>query len=163
MKIKIFTLVILVSLASACKKSFLEIPNKTALSTTVYFKSQADFQQAINGAYAPLRGAYNGSAGAWAMGELRSDNTTYEYNPNDRGTIQGEYICDFQDDNTNGITPNKYVSDYQVIARANQILALIDGVNFDATAKTTSRGRHISCAHFAISTWCNILEAFRCI
>ncbi|MGZ3871638.1 MAG: RagB/SusD family nutrient uptake outer membrane protein [Mucilaginibacter sp.] len=140
MKLKIFAIAIVISLAG-CKKSFLEVPSKTTLSTTVYFKSQGDFQQAINGAYAPLRGAYNGSGGAWAMGELRSDNTTYEYNPNDRGTIQGEYIADFLDDNTNGITPNKYYSDYQVIARVNQILALIDGISFDETAKNNIKGQ----------------------
>ncbi|MCR8556722.1 RagB/SusD family nutrient uptake outer membrane protein [Mucilaginibacter sp. BJC16-A38] len=140
MKIKIFAIVLLVSLAG-CKKSFLEIPSKTALSTTVYFKSESDFQQAINGAYAPLRGAYNGSSGAWAMGELRSDNTTYVYNPNDRGNVQGEYVCDFLDDNTSGTTPNKYYSDYQLIARVNQILALIDGVPFDASDKNNIKGQ----------------------
>ncbi len=141
MKYKIFAMAILISLAGACKKSFLEIPSDTSLSTPIYFKSESDFQQAINGAYVPLRGEYNGSNGAWAMGELRSDNTTYKFNPNDRGTIQPEYISDFLDDNTNGTTPNKYVSDYQVISRANQVLALIDGVDFDATARSNIKGQ----------------------
>jgi starch-binding outer membrane protein, SusD/RagB family len=140
MKINIFAMAVLISIAG-CKKDFLEISSETALSTPIYFKSQSDFQQAINGTYAPLRGAYNGSNGAWTMGELRSDNTTYKYNPNDRGTINAEYICDFQDDNSSGTTPNKYDSDYQVIARANQILALIDGVDFDAAAKANIKGQ----------------------
>lgn len=118
----------------ACKKSFLEMPSQTALSTAIYFKTEGDFQSAINGAYAPLRGAYDGYNGAWAMGELRSDNSMYKYNPNDRGTIQPEYIKDFLDDNTNSVTLNKYVSDYSVIARVNQILALIDGITFDTDA-----------------------------
>ena len=69
---------------AGCSDSFLDIPSETTLSSAVYFKSQSDFEQAINGAYAPLRGAYNGNEGAWAMGELRSDNTTYVYNPTDR-------------------------------------------------------------------------------
>ena len=29
------------------------------------------------------------------MGELRSDNTTYVYNPTDRGTISAEFVKDF--------------------------------------------------------------------
>lgn len=149
MKTKIFAIAILTCLVSACKKSFLEIPSKTGLSAQFYFKSQSDFQQAINGAYAPLRGAYNGSAGAWVMGELRSDNTTYKYNPNDRGTIQAEFVADFQDDNSSGSTPNKYVSDYQVIARANQILALIDGVDFDVAAKNNIKGQAFFLRAFA--------------
>ena len=149
MKTKIIAIAILVILVSACKKSFLEIPSETDLSTPLYFKSQSDFQQAINGAYAPLRGAYNGTNGAWTMGELRSDNTTYKYNPNDRGTINPEYIADFQDDNSSTTTPNKYVSDYQVIARTNQILSLIDGVDFDATAKNNIKGQALFLRAFA--------------
>jgi len=140
MKSKIFAIAILVSFAG-CKKNFLEIPSQTTLTTSVYFKTKSDFQQAVNGAYAPLRSAYNGSNGAWAMGELRSDNTTYKYNPNDRGTINAEYVADFQDDNTSGTTPNKYYSDYQVIARANQILDLIDGVDFAADSKNNLKGQ----------------------
>jgi hypothetical protein len=149
MKIKIIAIAMIMCLATACKKSFLEIPSETALSTPLYFKSQSDFQQAINGAYAPLRGAYNGSNGAWAMGELRSDNTTYKYNPNDRGTTQGEFVKDFQDDNTSGVSANKYFSDYQVIARTNQILALIDGVEFEAAAKSNIKGQALFLRAFA--------------
>lgn len=29
------------------------------------------------------------------MGEMRSDNTTYKYNPNDRGTIEAEFVKTF--------------------------------------------------------------------
>jgi hypothetical protein len=149
MKTKILAIAMVITLACGCKKSFLEIPSKTALSTPLYFKSESDFQQAINGAYAPLRGAYNGTNGAWVMGELRSDNTTYKYNPNDRGTINPEYICNFLDDNTSPTTPNKYVSDYQVIARVNQILALIDPVSFDATSKNNIKGQALFLRAFA--------------
>jgi len=149
MKIKIFAVAALVIAISGCKKSFLEIPAQTALSTPLYFKTQDDFQQAINGAYAPLRGAYNGTNGAWAMGELRSDNTTYKYNPNDRGTIAPEYVADFLDDNTNGVVANKYFSDYQIIARTNQILSLIDGLNFDAEIKNNIKGQAFFLRAFA--------------
>ena len=75
-----------------CQGDFLNLPSETSLSTAVYYKSQSDFEQAINGAYAPLRDLYNGTYGAWAMGEMRSDNTTYKYNPNDRGTIEAEFV-----------------------------------------------------------------------
>jgi tetratricopeptide (TPR) repeat protein len=75
------------------------------------------------------------------MGELRSDNTTYKYNPNDRGTIQAEYIKDFTDQSTNPVPQSKYVTDYSIIARANQVLAPIDAVDFDATAKNNIKGQ----------------------
>jgi hypothetical protein len=142
MRINIILSIVTVAVLVGCKDSFLEIPSKTTLSSTVYFKTQSDFQQAINGAYSPLRSVYGAwVAGAWAMGELRSDNTTYKYNPNDRGTIQPEYIKDFINDATNSVPLNKYSSDYSIIARVNQILDLIDGVSFDETVKKNIKGQ----------------------
>jgi len=141
MKINIFTAIALVIFFSACKKDFLELPSQTSLSTPLFFKSQSDFQQAINGAYAPLRGLYGGTAGAWAMGEMRADNTTYKYNPIDRGTIQPEFIKDFTDDASNSVSGNKYFTDYTIISRANQVLDPIDAVDFDATVKNNIKGQ----------------------
>ena len=57
------------SLLVGCQGDFLNLPSETSLSTAVYYKSQSDFEQAINGAYAPLRDLYNGTYGAhgrWA-------------------------------------------------------------------------------------------------
>lgn len=126
---------------AGCSDSFLDIPSETTLSSAVYFKSQSDFEQAINGAYAPLRGAYNGNEGAWAMGELRSDNTTYKFNPNDRGTIQGEYIKDFVEQSDNSIPYNKWRSDYSVISRVNHLLEPIDEIEFDESVKNNIKGQ----------------------
>ena len=45
-------------LLSSCTNDFLDIPSETTLSSAIYYKSQSDFEQAINGAYAPFRGMY---------------------------------------------------------------------------------------------------------
>lgn len=79
--------ILLFGLLFASCDNFLDIPSKTTLSTDVYYQSKEDFEQGLNGVYSILRSLYSGSDGAWAMGELRSDNTTYAFNPNDRGTI----------------------------------------------------------------------------
>lgn len=141
MKVNILIVTILIILFGACKKSFLGIPPKTALTTPVFFKTQSDFQQAINGAYAPLRGLYGGTDGAWLMAEQRSDNTTYKYNPTDRGTIWPEFIADFTDDANNPGPANKYFSNYTIIARVNQIIDAIDAVDFDAAVKNNIKGQ----------------------
>lgn len=138
---KIIIYFLFVSAIVGCESGFLEIPSKTSLSTPVYFKTQSDFEQAINGAYEPLRALYNGGSGAWAMGELRSDNTTYKFNPNDRGTISGEFIADFLEQSTNPIIGNKYYQNYQIIARVNQILDVIDAVEFDGNVKNNIKGQ----------------------
>lgn len=128
-------------LLTGCADSFLDLPSKTTLSTVIYYKSQSDFEQAINGAYSPLRGLYNGTFGAWAMGEMRSDNTTYKFNPNDRGTISGEYIKDFIEDSSNGIPQHKYVTNYQIISRVNHLLEPIDDISFDEKVKNNIKGQ----------------------
>ncbi|MDH6342586.1 tetratricopeptide (TPR) repeat protein [Parabacteroides sp. PFB2-12] len=141
MKIQKIILLCLVVLMSSCDDSFLDLPSKTSLSTPVYFKSQSDFEQAINGAYAPLRGFYNGSHAAWVMGEMRADNSTYKYNPNDRGTIDAEFICDYLSDASNPVIHNKYVNNYTIISRVNYLLDPIDNIEFDTNVKNNIKGQ----------------------
>lgn len=139
MKKTILLSLLTISLCSC--DNFLEIPSETSLSSEIYYKSQADFEQAVNGAYSLLRGLYSGNDGAWAMGELRSDNTTYAYNPNDRGTISAEFVKDFLDDANNSVPYNKYVTNYSIISNVNYLLEPIDGVEFDQTAKNNIKGQ----------------------
>lgn len=127
---------------SSCTKDFLEVPSETSLSTATFYKTEADFQQAVNAAYAPLRNLYNASfAGAWVMGELRSDNTTYMFNPGYRGTIDPEAIADFNNQPSNTVSTAKYTNNYQIIARANQVLATVDGVDFAQASKDNIKGQ----------------------
>lgn len=145
MKKILFTALTLSLFLSSCTKDFLEIPSETSLSTATFYKTEADFKQAINGAYAPLRDLYNGASGgftgAWIMGEMRSDNTRYMFNPSYRGTLDPELISDFNNQSSNGVSTFKYVTDYQIIARANQVLAPIDGVDFAQASKDNIKGQ----------------------
>ena len=129
----------------SCKKEFLEIPSETNLSSAVFFKTQSDFEQAINGAYAPLRTLYNNPAGnntsAYIMGEMHSDNTHYVINPGFRATIDQEQIADFISDPSSATATNKYTTNYLIIARANQVLDLIDDMTFDQSAKDNIKGQ----------------------
>ena len=131
MKIKYSYCTLLLACTFTGCDDFLNIPSDTSLSSDVYYQSQNNFEQAINGCYSFLRTLYNGNEGAWAMGELRSDNTTYVYNPTDRGTISAEFIKDFLDDASNSIPLNKYATNYGMISNVNYILESIDDVEFD--------------------------------
>lgn len=124
---------------------FLELPSETNLTSATFFKSQNDFEKAVNGAYAPLRGLFNSggnsATGSWLMGEMHSDNTRYKYNPNFRATIDQENVADFTVIPTNSAALNKYRGYYLIIARANQILNTIDGVSFDQSIKDNLKGQ----------------------
>jgi hypothetical protein len=129
---------------TSCKDDFLTIVPETELSSAIFFKTEADFQQAVNAAYAPLRTIVNDRA--WLLGEMHSDNTYYARNPLFGATEQQEDIADFAVPTANGVTANVHVlnlyrQDYLIIARVNQIMSGIDKVEFDAEKKNNIKGQ----------------------
>jgi len=130
---------------SACKDSFLEITPETALSTVTFFKTQSDFEQGVNAAYVPLRTLYNDRY--YLLNEMHSDNTYYARNILFGATEQQEDLADHADPNGNGLSTNTHVlnayrQNYLIIARANQVLSLIDKANIsDAAVKANIKGQ----------------------
>ncbi len=132
--------------STSCQDNLLDIVPETSLSSVTFFKTEADFQQAVNGAYVPLRSIVNDRA--WLLGEMHSDNTYYARNILFGATEQQEDIADFAIPVSEGITTNTHVLnqyrlDYQIIARTNQVLDLIDEVAFDADSKNNLRGQSL--------------------
>ncbi|MEO9005260.1 MAG: RagB/SusD family nutrient uptake outer membrane protein [Ginsengibacter sp.] len=143
MKTTLFILLIAGTCMTGCQK-FLEITPQTALSSATFFTKESDFQQAVNGAYAPLRNIVNDRA--WILGEMHSDNTYYPRNIL-FGAVDGtENVADFAVPTANGVTTNgnvlnQYRLDYLIISRANQILTTIDPVDFNADSKNNLKGQ----------------------
>lgn len=135
-----------------CQKDFLTVVPETLLSSATFFTKEADFQQAVNGAYVPLRASFNERA--WVLEEMHSDNTYYARNTLYGAVDPTENVADFAVPTANGVTANdnvlqQYRYDYQIIARANQILALIDGVDFAADSKNNLKGQALFLRAFA--------------
>jgi hypothetical protein len=123
-----FTL--LIAVFASCKREFLTLYPEGNLNEGIFYKSVTDFQQAINGAYVPLRDVANN---AYFMDEIRSDNTHYDYNSKDRGNVSAEYLVDFLDDANNAITYNRYLADYNGVSRTNVILDRLAAATFPIT------------------------------
>ena len=133
-------------------EDFLTVVPETQLSSATFFKTQKDFEQAVNAAYAPLRTIFNDRA--WLLGEMHSDNTYYARNPLFGAVDPQEDLADFSILVSNGTAPNVHIlnqwrQDYLIIARANQVLALIDDVQFDAVAKGNIKGQALFLRAFA--------------
>ncbi|WP_394994192.1 RagB/SusD family nutrient uptake outer membrane protein, partial [Emticicia sp.] len=127
-----------------CKEEFLNIVPETNLSSATFFTKEADFLQAVNAAYVPLRAIVNDRA--WLLGEMHSDNAYYYRNILFGATEQQEDIADFAVPTANGVTSNTHVLnqyrlDFQIIARANQILSSIDAVDFPAASKNNLKSQ----------------------
>ncbi|WP_420149440.1 RagB/SusD family nutrient uptake outer membrane protein [Spirosoma sp.] len=142
MKRKYIAAALLAIALTGCSKDFLSVIPETELSSLTFFKTEADFQQAVNGAYVPLRQMYNERA--WVLEEMHSDNTYYARNTLYGAVDATENVADFAipvgtGDGGAKVTANdnvlvQYRLNYVVIARANQILSLIDGTGLTFTS-----------------------------
>ncbi|GAB3907024.1 RagB/SusD family nutrient uptake outer membrane protein [Mucilaginibacter boryungensis] len=124
----------------SCKK-FLEETNPTSITLSSYFKTENDFNLAVNGAYNQLRALYN-SKSAWTMGEMRSDNTHYDYKSSDQAvaTTNRYAVADFLDDKYNNQTPAKWNTAFNAISAANVIIDHIDDITLPATSRNSILG-----------------------
>ncbi|PVD50789.1 RagB/SusD family nutrient uptake outer membrane protein [Terrimonas sp.] len=157
MKSQIAIIIFSAAIFAGCKK-FLDLKPETALTSETFFKNESDFKQAVNAAYVPLRPIFNDRS--WVLGEMHSDNTYYPRNILFGAVDATENVADFAMPNsassvsgitltTNGHVLNQYRLDYQIIARTNQILAAIDGVDFDAASKSNLKGQALFLRAFA--------------
>lgn len=128
---------------SSCD-DFLTIIPETQLTSVTFFKTETDFKQAVNASYAPLRNIVNDRA--YRLAEMHSDNTYYGRNVLFGAVDPQEDLADFSVVQSNGVTANDNVLqqwrlDYLIISRTNQILSLIDEVEFDQEAKDNIKGQ----------------------
>ncbi len=145
MTIKHTLLLGLAALTTACTSDFLNLPPQGSVTASTFYQSGADFDQALTGAYQVTRPALTGIS-SWLMGEMRSDNTHYEYNGALRGTPElKEQLADFTDNDQNQHTNDKYYADYLGIARANIVLNRLPGAGLkaDVTGPITGEARFL--------------------
>jgi starch-binding outer membrane protein, SusD/RagB family len=146
---------------TGCKDDFLTIVPETELSSAIFFTKEADFQQAVNAAYVPLRTLYNDRL--WLLTEMHSDNTYYSRNPLFGATEQQEDLADFAVPTANGVTANVHVlnayrQNYLIIARVNQVMSQIDKVEFAAESKNNLKGQALFLRAFAYFSLIQLFE-----
>src|ERR1700754_1307765 len=132
-------LILAISGVTGCKKDYLDREPTSTQNTANFYKTPAQFTQAVNGAYAPLQTLYTGSF--WAMGEMRSDNTSYEFNPNDRSGTNKEEIDEFRELNNNDLVNSFFESSFTGIGRCNVILGRLPAAKLDTAVADTIAGQ----------------------
>lgn len=144
MKIKIILVSLLTIIFISCSEDFLDISSQESLTTTVYFQSENDFESAVNGIYATMRGWYGprtdvSTSPLFITGDIHSDNARYALNPGYRATQDVETPADFIPEAT--MWSGYWNTFYQWISRCNQVIGYIDAVDFDATSKANLKGQ----------------------
>jgi len=109
---------LILTLAS-CSKSFVTLYPEGQVNEGNFYKTNSDFEEAVVGAYAPLRTAANSS---FYLEEMRADNTFFDYNAKDRGGSASEQLAEFLDGSSNTTIYNIWAADYQGIQSTDVIL-----------------------------------------
>jgi len=120
----------------ACKKDSLTLYPEGQINGANFYKTETDFQEALVGAYVPLREA---AAIAFYMEEMRSDNTEYDYNSKDRGGLGFEQLADFMDDKSNGVISTLWAADFKGIQRVNIILDRLPAIDTGVIAPASRK------------------------
>jgi starch-binding outer membrane protein, SusD/RagB family len=134
---KIAIIAIIISFV-ACKESFLDLTPDTANSASSFYQTKDQYIQAVNAAYAPLGGIYNGTI--WILTEMRSDNTSYQRNTADRSGGIREDIDEFRETDQNTNLQSFFNASYLGISRSNGVLGRIGSATFDQPTKDRLEG-----------------------
>ncbi|MEO5888822.1 MAG: RagB/SusD family nutrient uptake outer membrane protein [Ferruginibacter sp.] len=110
----------------SCKKDFLDKTDPTQVGTDVFYKDQAQLEQAVNGVYGQLQGVINDQ---WLFNELPSDNTTIDFNPGDRGQAPSIEAFEFWTINSGtGNIDGMYINYYNALYNINNTLAKLKNI-----------------------------------
>ncbi len=122
-------------IASSCKKSYIDLVPEDSLSPETFFQTDDQLEQAVLAAYVPLRDLL---VNDYHTSEMRSDNTHYIPNPNNRGTatVYRENVSDWNNDANNDYVNAVYQHCYTGISRANIVIGRLP-----MAAKATAEGK----------------------
>ena len=126
---KIFIILFTAYALVACE-DFLDTEPKTRITAAAFLDSEFEVEQAVIGLYNHFRGFYGGEI--WKWGEFRSDNTSFQFNPDDRGGEQLEQMDEFVMNTLNGNISTLWNNGYTGIFRANAIIKAAEEVPFDS-------------------------------
>ncbi len=138
----ILPLTCLALLLSGCGKDFLEVAPVSERTVANFYRTAADYNNAVVGTYATFKhpGLYgNGNGSLIWLGEVVSDNTDIG------ATRQPVNVASFEIEDLNFSLSNAYFNaawtgHYSGISRANAILDRIDAATFDEALKNQYEG-----------------------
>ncbi|GAB2599655.1 RagB/SusD family nutrient uptake outer membrane protein [Spirosoma areae] len=130
-------------LLGACSQDFLVQTDPNAVAAADYYRTENDVLLGLNGVYQALRNNNGIAEGSGLYAEQRSDNT----GTNDNQSNAGEpfQFNDFSLLPSNTYLKSHWLALYQIVARANQLLAGMETVTF---AKPETKAQYQAEAKF---------------
>lgn len=120
-----------------CWDDFLKENPVDSLTANNYYNTESDFLYAVNSTYTSLQQLYGSTSDTWngsywAFSEMRSDNTTYQYNTVDLSGSRYEEMDKFIMYTDNDLLNSCWNNSYIGIAKCNSVLYYIADKDFDS-------------------------------
>lgn len=123
----------------SCNKKFLDKTDPTGIDQNLYYKDQTEVEQAINGTYGRLQSIANNQ---WMFNEMVTDNTTFDFNPSDRGQAPNIESFDTWTYTSAGAAIDTcYDEHYQVIYNVNNTLFRMQNAGLTDSLKQVDQGQ----------------------
>lgn len=116
-----------------------------------FFVTEADFEEAINGAYKTLHPVYSGESGRGAasnFSEIRSDNSTYQYNPVHQGWYEIWDLDKFLVVSSNQAVRWTWNSTYSGIGACNVVLHYLEGKDFENKNRIEAEAKFLRALYY---------------
>ncbi|RYY30778.1 MAG: RagB/SusD family nutrient uptake outer membrane protein [Chitinophagaceae bacterium] len=135
---KALLLLVVVSVSS-CKK-FLETKQYDRSNEAAFYKTAADFEQAVVGAYASLASLYNAGYFYFLLTDVRSDNTSVYVPGGAAGPLSKSEYDNFTLTSNNEHLLGFWDASYSLIQKVNDIVNFLPNAEFDEAKKNQYKG-----------------------
>ncbi len=125
--------------ASSCKK-FLETKQFDRSNEAAFYKTAADFEQAVIGAYSSLGAMYQSGNFYFLLTDIRSDNTSVYVPGGAAGPLSKSEYDDFTLTSNNEHLLGYWNVSYSLIQKANDIITFLASADIDAARKNQYKG-----------------------
>jgi starch-binding outer membrane protein, SusD/RagB family len=125
---KILSLIFSLTVLIGCKKNYLNLDPIDRYSYYNFPTNESQVEQAVVGCYRKVFPIYNSYM--WIFGDMQSDNTSFRYNPTDRGGIATEQLDEFAANAQEGNIGGMYRESFEGIERSNYVLQNLATIPF---------------------------------
>lgn len=154
----IFSLFLIFFLFACNEEKFIEETPISNISVQSYFKTTQHFDEAVIGSYAYLRNL--SQVFFWSIGEMRSDNSTFQYN---NETQSGYHWWDLDKFVLGGVANNSVIDPswnqlYAGIGRCNTVLHYIEDIDIDKKAQFVAEVKFLRAFYYftLVRYWGNV-------
>jgi starch-binding outer membrane protein, SusD/RagB family len=112
----------------SCKKDYLNLDPIDRYSYYNFPTNESQVEQAVVACYRKVFPIYNSYM--WIWGDMLSDNTSFRYNPTDRGGIATEQLDEFVANAQEGNIGGMYRESFEGIERSNYVLQNLATISF---------------------------------